>query len=401
MKRKLLIVGITMNAAGSERSFLEFAENIDYSEWDVTLLLAKAAGEFMHLVPKQINVKEMDGGEIFLIDRSNAKKIIFNNYIKKNPLRVFPLGVSVLEILFSRGRKRTYAKNRLWLKVMKTMPKFTGEYDAAIAYWGDRTMFYTADKVNAKRKITWLHFDFNEPPREKKLYEKYFLKFDKVVTVSKRIEQTLVDEIPSISNIVMTVENFINEKKIRRLSEEECLLDGEKEAIKLLTVGRICEQKGYDMAMPAVKRLLDEGYNIKWYIIGQGEGEYYETLKRKVSADGALVKKVIFLGTTDNPYKYMRASDIYFQPSRHEGKPIAVEEAKILCKPIVVTAFTSAEEQLRSCALGAIVEISEDGIYGGLKTLIDDAEKRNLLVKTLNDEKAYTENSETVRNILT
>ena len=198
MKRKLLIVGITMNAAGSERSFLEFAENIDYSEWDVTLLLAKAAGEFMHLVPKQINVKEMDGGEIFLIDRSNATKIIFNNYIKKNPLRVFPLGVSVLEILFSRGRKRTYAKNRLWLKTMKTMPAVGGEFDVAIAYWGDRTMFYTADKVNAKRKITWLHFDFKEPPREKKLYEKYFLKFDKVVTVSKRIEQTLVDEIPSI-----------------------------------------------------------------------------------------------------------------------------------------------------------------------------------------------------------
>jgi glycosyltransferase involved in cell wall biosynthesis len=80
--------------------------------------------------------------------------------------------------------------------------------------------------------------------------------------------------------------------------------------------------------------------------------------------------RVSFLGIRQNPYPYMKACDIYLQPSRHEGKPIAVEEAKILQKPIVVTDYSSAREQMAGYPIYEIAELSEDGIYEGLQTML-------------------------------
>lgn len=366
MKRKLLIVGIIMNAAGSEKSFLSFAEHIDYSEWDVTLLLAKASGELIECVPPQINVEEIDGGEIFLLDKTNAKSLIFHNYICKNPLRAFSVLFSCVKIALARGNKRVYAKNRLWLKTMEALPKHRGKYDLALAYWGDRTMFYVADKVDAERKITWLHFDFERPPREKTLYGKYFEEFEKVVTVSESISGSLARAIPSAAEKIVTAENFVDAEKIIRLSREDVGLDFD--GMKLITIGRICEQKGYDLALPAIARLISEGLDLKWYIIGAGSGEYYDGFLSDIKSMG-LEDRVVLLGTTANPYKYMRACDVYVQPSRHEGKPIAVEEAKVLGLPVFATDYSSAREQL-SGYRAAIGDISENGIYSGIKAAI-------------------------------
>lgn len=366
MKRKLLIVGITMNAAGTEKSFLSFAENIDYSEWDVTLLLARASGELMGCIPPQIKVEEMDGGELFLLDKTNAGSLILHNYIRKNPLRAFSVMRSCVEIALSRGDKRVYAKNRLWLKAMEALPAHRGRYDLALAYWGDRTMFYTADKVNAERRITWLHFDFGKPPREKALYGEYFGKFEKVVTVSESISRSLAEAIPSAADKIVTAENIIDAKKIIRLSQEDAGI--RFTGTKLITVGRICEQKGYDLALPAIARLISEGIDLKWYIIGAGSGEYYDGFISDIKSMG-LEGRVILLGTTANPYKYMRACDVYVQPSRHEGKPIAVEEAKVLELPIFATEYSSAKEQLRGYR-AVTGEISEEGIYSGIKAAI-------------------------------
>ena len=61
--KKMLIVGITMSAAGTENSFLNFSRHIDFSEWEVDLLLAKREGDFLDLIPEQINVIDMGEDE--------------------------------------------------------------------------------------------------------------------------------------------------------------------------------------------------------------------------------------------------------------------------------------------------------------------------------------------------
>ncbi len=369
MKKKILFIGITMSAAGSEKSFLSFARHaIDYNKYEVDLLLAKKTGDFLSALPKEINVLEMgEAGEIFLINHENASKIIAKRYLLKNPLRAFYLMPHIIKRMTAKtSAEKDFASNRMWCELLKKMPPLAGKYDAALAYWGDHTMFYVCDKVKAKKKIAWLHFDYAEPPREDALYLHYFSQCDKIITVSKKIEDSLKKALPEIAEKIMTIENIIDAEEILHLAEAPCDFGDDFEGIRLLTIGRICHQKGYDMAIPAIARLVSEGHNIKWYIIGDGEFADKEYLKRLIE-EHHLEDRISFLGTKQNPYPYIKHAAIYLQPSRHEGKPIAVEEAKVLKKPIFVTNFSSAKEQLEGYFCGKIGEISENGIYEGLK----------------------------------
>ena len=369
MKKKMLIIGIMMNAAGTERSFLSFAEKIDYDKYEVELLLAKRAGAFLHLVPPQIKITEMgEYGEIFLINKNNAARIIKKLYLRKNPF--FALALFPHIINMKRGEPfRTYAAHRVWFALMRKMPVHDGEYDVVLAYWGDRTMFYAADKVRAKKKIAWLHFDYDEPPREDAVYLPYFRKCDKIITVSRSIGASLEGKFTELCGKIETIENFINEREIREKAKKPCDYRGGFEGKALLSVGRLCAQKGFDLAIPAVARLYGEGENVHYYIIGEGEAEYVQFLRARIAEERA-EKCVTLLPRTENPYKFMARYDVYLQPSRHEGKPITVEEAKILGKPLCVTNYKSAREQVAGVKTAVVCEISEAGIYEGIKEIL-------------------------------
>jgi glycosyltransferase involved in cell wall biosynthesis len=250
---------------------------------------------------------------------------------------------------------------------MAKMPMHMGEYDVAIAYWGDRTMFYMVDKVRAKKKIAWLHFDYDEPPREDAVYAPYFRKCDKIVMVSKAIENSLLARFPHLCGKIETVENFINEHDILEKAKEPCAYRDDFSGKAVLSVGRLCEQKGFDLAIPAIARLCLEGENLHYYIIGEGDAEYKSKLCALASEAGGCVT---FLPRTENPYKFMARCDVYLQPSRHEGKPITVEEAKVLGKPLCVTDYKSAREQAEGLENAVVCEISEAGIYKGMKEIL-------------------------------
>ena len=393
MKKRVLIIGITMAAAGSEKSFLSFASHaIDYDRYDVDLLLAKREGDFLDRIPKEIHILDMgEPGELFLLDKKNAFSLVAKYGIRRNPVRIAALLPYILwRIVGSSTEARAFAAHRIWMKLMESMPSLEKQYDIALAYWGDRTMFYMVDKVKADQKIAWLHFDYGKPPREDNIYEKYFSECDKVITVSSEIENSLKKALPRIAPKVLTVENIIDEKEILALSEESADFEDDFSGIRIVTMGRICEQKGYDLAVPAIARLKKEGYPVKWYILGRGSEEEERSLKDLIERCHA-EECISILGIRKNPYPYIKEADIYMQPSRHEGKPISVEEAKILCKPILVTNYTSAREQLETGKLGMIAEISEEGIYSGLKIFLNDEALRmqySLILSEMKKEKS-------------
>jgi len=370
MKKRILVIGIIMDSAGTERSFLSFAQKLDYEKYDVELLLASKEGAFLHLIPEEIKITEMgELAEIFKINKNNSFSVISKLFLKKNPFFAFKLLPDMIRMR-KGGAERAYAANRIWLKLMDKMPVHTGEYDVALAYWGDHTMFYMIDKVNAKKKISWLHFDYDEPPREDAVYLPYFKKCDKIITVSKEIERSLSAKFPELEGKIETIENFVNKREIIERSQEECNYRDDFDGIAVLSVGRLCEQKGFDLAIPAVAKLFREGKNVRYYIIGEGSEEYKQKLSDIVSEIGA-EKCVHFLPRTDNPYKFMARCDVYLQPSRHEGKPIVVEEAKILGLPVCVTNYKSAREQLEKVDKGIVCEANSEGIYNGLKEIFE------------------------------
>ena len=371
-KIRLLIIGITMQPAGTENSFLSFASCLDYDRYDVTLLLAKKEGLFLPMIPKQIRVITMEEyADMFTMDGGNAMRVIWSSMVKRNPrvlLDIFPFA---LKIALRIGRRADQAM-RMWCRLEKRFPDLPGEYDIALAYWGDKTMFYMLDHVCARRKIAWLHFDYMKPARDDSLYGPAFEACDSIVTVSRPIEASMRGHFPSLGDKIVCMENICDPRQIRELAlRGDTFPDAFYEGTRILTVGRIAEQKGYDMAVAVLARLREEGYCVRWYIVGSGTEEDERALKLSAVERG-VADALILLGNMANPYTYMRDCDIYVQPSRHEGKPIAVEEAKILYKPILVTDYLSAREQLEDGHLGAVCEISEDGIYRALKSMLDD-----------------------------
>ena len=134
------------------------------------------------------------------------------------------------------------------------------------------------------------------------------------------------------------------------------------------------------MAIEACKKLEEDGYKITWYVIG--EGEERGNLEKMIE-ENDLKGKFILLGIKENPYPYIREANIYVQPSRFEGKSIAIDEAKILHKPIVITNFSTAKDQIKNKENGIIVEMDPNAISEGIKKLIDNEELRNKLTSNL------------------
>ena len=109
--------------------------------------------------------------------------------------------------------------------------------------------------------------------------------------------------------------------------------------INLLSVGRFCYAKNYDNVPDICRRIRQDGVDACWYLVGFGETE---VLVRERIAEAGMQEYVRLTGEKDNPYPYMLACDLYVQPSRYEGWPMTVLEARSLGKPVVLTDFPTA-----------------------------------------------------------
>lgn len=155
--------------------------------------------------------------------------------------------------------------------------------------------------------------------------------------------------------------------------------------MKLLSVGRFSEAKNYDNVPDICRRMLAcigecghidiTDFPLRWYIIGYGGDE--ALIRRKI-AEAGMDNHVILLGKRDNPYPYIKACDIYVQPSRYEGKSVTVREAQMLCKPVAVTNYPTASSQIRNGVDGVIVPLDNAGCARGLADFIrnTDLQKR-------------------------
>ena len=155
-----------------------------------------------------------------------------------------------------------------------------------------------------------------------------------------------------------------------------CLENNEE----LISVYEQFHQKGFEIAIKGAAILVEKGYDIKWYVLG--EGEERKALEQLIKENN-LTANFILLGIKENPYPYINNATIYVQPSRFEGKSLAIDEAKILHKPILTANFTSAKDQIESGINGLIVPLNEQSIADGIIELIEKQELRNTFTSNL------------------
>jgi glycosyltransferase involved in cell wall biosynthesis len=238
------------------------------------------------------------------------------------------------------------------------------------------------DKVRAKKKVAWIHTDYQTLKVAKELTLPVWTKYDKIISISRDITRTFLNVFPSLSDKIVEVENILSAKFIRRRAD---LFDvsGEMSAtnLNLLSVGRYCHAKNYDNVPDIARRIVEAGYsNLRWYIIGFGGDE--SLIRQKITESG-MEDHVIMLGKKENPYPYIKACDIYVQPSRYEGKSITVREAQILSKPVVITDYATAHSQIQDAIDGVIVPMDNEGCAQGIVQVLNDKNLQNSLVAYL------------------
>ena len=166
----------------------------------------------------------------------------------------------------------------------------------------------------------------------------------------------------------MVIENILPKEFIiqRSIAFE---VNFEKEYVNLCSVGRFTYPKNFDSVPEIMRYLLDHQVRVKWYLIGYGGDE--DLMKAKIK-EYEVEEQVIILGKKSNPYPYIKACDIYVQPSRYEGKAVTVREAQTLAKPVVITNFSSANSQLKNGIDGVILPLETMLLAEKLKNFIED-----------------------------
>lgn len=377
MKKNILILMPSMFIGGAERSLIGLLDSIDYTKYNIDLFLNRHEGEFLNLITEKVNLlPQIDAYTNF--DRP-IKDVLFS----KN----FKYGIARLKAKSDmRKNVKLGNKHNVWSslqfisnRLTPLLPNIDKEYDLAINFLGIADVL--GQKVKAKKKLAWIHTDYTKLVPNKELDMDTYSKVDYVVTVSKDCENQLLSVYPMLEDKSLVVENILSEKFIKEQANEKITddkFDINNDQIKLVSIGRFTDAKNFDNVPQICKHILEKGIDVKWYIIGFGGDE---TLIKQKIKEFDMEQHVIILGKKENPYPYIKACDIYVQPSRYEGKAVAVREAQILNKPVVITNFETSKSQLTDGFDGVIVTMDNEGCADGICNLIKDKELQQILIE--------------------
>lgn len=387
--RKVLISSFDMEVGGVERSLISMLNNFDYSNNEVDLMLYSHTGDFMPMLNNKVNLlNEMNQYSTF---RKSIGEIIKQGNLILGLTRILSKFLAKIN-----GRTKDlseygiYQMQLMWKYSIPFLPKLKKEYDVAISYLWPH--YFVAEKVQAKKKIAWIHTDYSTIETDVDMDLKMWNKFDYIMAVSEECKNAFLKKYPTLKDKVKVMENITSPDFIRKMARENIEENIKNDnSFKLVSVARLSHAKGIDNAVRALKILHNRGLtNIKWYVVGYGGDEQ---MIRALIKENNLEESFILLGKKINPYPYINIGDIYVQPSRYEGKAVTVGEAQILGKPVVITNYITAKSQVRDNIDGYICELSVEGIADGVEKLYKD---KNLRIKLSDNCKNtdYTNSSE-------
>lgn len=320
---------------GAEKVLINLVNNMDHDKYDITVETLFDVG-----VNKQ-----------FLSDKVHYKTVC---------KKLFRMNTTV---------QKLFSPEFLYKHVVKD------EYDILVAYLeGSCTRIISGGPEN-KVKIAWRHFAENEKEfltayRSMEEAKKVYRQYDKVVGVSN----TVIDTFENLTQLkgISTVKYNTNEtEKIKRLSKEKVdhPLFIQDDVLRICGVAKIRPNKGFMRLAKVHKRLQEEGYKYRIYILG--EGEERGKIEKYLESNG-IADSFRFLSYDTNPYKYVAKCALFVCPSFEEGFNTAATEALIVGTPVVTTLCSGMKEMLgENNEYGLIEENSEEGIYRGLKYMLD------------------------------
>lgn len=364
MKKKILIIYPEMIIGGTTTSLLSLLGALDRNKYEVDLQMQYAPGIFANLIPSYVHILPL----------AMPLPHGFYKWIKAFSLK------SLYYYLKSKWRGGASASQYMENDIVKFCRKNPKEYDVAISFMERWSLYYLVKKTCAKKKIAWIHVDYGAAKMFIDIDMPFFKKVDKIVLVSEKCLQNFKSIAPEIVNKSLMIENLLSSEVVKQRAGLSVprnvakLFEEVEGKVKMVSVCRISfPHKGLDRGVKALARLKKQGKieNLIWFIIGDGPD--LNNLKAMVDKFG-LNNYVRILGAYNNPLNIEAKCDIFFLPSRYEGKPMAVTEAQMLGLVPIVTNYASASEQVRNFYDGLIMDNSDDGIYDGLEYMLHHLE---------------------------
>lgn len=375
MKKKILFLVGTLQSGGVSKSVVNLLNAVDRSTYDVHLLLLCRDGDvFSPYLPKDIH--------LHVDDRIEALHQGFHGLIrlllKGQALLAFG---SLVRMVLSRVSRSAAGR---WLA--RLMPVFTDEeFDLIVDYGGQQQLYYMVDKLCGKHKVTFFHNDYSKWPYYYKADKLYYPRVDHIFSVSPVCVDVLKRYFPECADKISLMENLSSPGVIQRLAGESVSIPYAK--VLFCTLGHFCRRKGSDMAIEAAAILKKRGMEFKWMFVGKVlERDLVALAEAKGVRDN-----LVFMGIQSNPYPFVKSADIYVHTSRFEGKSMALDEAKILCKPIVVTNFSTVRDQFEDGVNASVCEMDGEKLADAISDLCENRGLREKYVSYLQDH--ITDNS--------
>lgn len=339
--KKILFLLHTLNGGGAEKVLVDLVNNLDKDEYRITVQTISDIGIYRSQLDDNIHYTSM----------VSMKSPLFQKIVS--------------------GLIAHYVPPKLVYK------KFIKEnYDYEVAFIeGAATKIISASSNNNAIKYAWVHTDLfnnfgsnNYYPNEA-VHKTAYTKFNKIICVSQTVSDGFIKRFGIFSNLVVKYNVFDNVNIIDK--SLACIDATKKNSFRIISVGRLSYEKGYDRLLEAIKNLKSDKFDIELWIIG--EGPERPGLEKYISQHD-LEKNVTLWGFQDNPYKYMVNADLFVCSSRAEGYSTVIAEALILQIPVVTTNCSGADELLDGGKYGIITQNTTDDIYQALKKLLLDEE---------------------------
>lgn len=376
---KILFAISSLHCGGIEKSALALLSKLVRQGHDVTLAMAEKSGEFLPFVPKDVRVVEIPyGADVRYENQYGRKRLLLRFLLRFRFLAALDLLRFGRRIAGMNSDQRAIAINQ---RFCASIPTDGVLYDQALCFSEFTEIVYVADCVKAKRKAVWLHTEQGHGFSDVREYGEYLRRMDTIYCVSDALSSSVMKALPELGGRVKRYHHIVDGDLIRRMADQEPVAwDVPEGVIKILSVGRLARQKGFDLIPEIVRQLNERGHRISWVIVGKGSDR--ELIQQKIDENG-LSDQITLVGVKVNPYPYFKACDIYVQPSRYEGYCLTLAEARMLYKPIVATDFNGAREQLRNGETGIVVPVDVSSLVQAVAELCLDPNLRNAMCESL------------------
>ena len=334
--KKILFLIHDLGHGGAEKVLVNLVNNIDHEEFDVTVISLFGGG---------VN-------EQFL--SSNIKyKCCFKKAIRGNS--------HLMKLLTPKQLHKWLIKDK---------------YDIEISYLeGPAARVISGCTAPETKLVSWIHIEQHTRKNACRAFRNYkeslecYKRFDKTICVSEAVKKDYLG-LYDLDKPVEVLFNTNESKQIVEKSKEYADAIWDDGCMRLVGVGKVIANKGFDRLARIHKRLRDDGIPVHTYILGVGDQQ--EKIEEYLSENG-LADSFTFLGYQTNPYKYVSKCDLFVCSSFAEGFSTAATEALIVGTPVCTVEVSGMREMLgKNNEYGIITENNEEALYEGIKKLLSD-----------------------------